>query len=29
MKKARAMLKSSNMTVESIAAAVGYQNVTL
>jgi len=27
MKKARAMLKSSNMTVESIAAAVGYQNV--
>lgn len=27
MKKARAMLKSSNMTVENIAAAVGYQNV--
>lgn len=27
MKKARAMLKSSNMTVESIASTVGYQNV--
>ena len=27
MKKARAMLKSSNATVESIAESVGYQNV--
>lgn len=27
MKKARAMLKSSNMTVENIALSVGYQNV--
>ena len=27
MKKARALLKSSNMTVENIALSVGYQNV--
>ena len=27
MKKARAMLKSSSATVESIAESVGYQNV--
>ena len=27
MKKARAMLKSSSMTVENIALTVGYQNV--
>ncbi len=27
MKKARTLLKSSTMTVESIAEAVGYQNV--
>lgn len=27
MKKARAMLKSSSVTVESIAESVGYQNV--
>ena len=27
MKKARALLKSSNMTVENIALPVGYQNV--
>ncbi len=27
MKKARAMLKESNKTVESIAASVGYENV--
>lgn len=27
MKKARALLKSSNMTVENIASSVGYQNV--
>lgn len=27
MKKARALLKSSNMTVENIALTVGYQNV--
>ena len=27
MKKARAMLKSGNATVESIAESVGYQNV--
>ena len=27
MKKARAMLKSSSMTVENIALSVGYQNV--
>ena len=27
MKKARALLKSTNMTVESIALSVGYQNV--
>ena len=27
LKKARALLKSSNMTVENIALTVGYQNV--
>ena len=27
MKKARALLKSSNMTVENVALSVGYQNV--
>ena len=27
MKKAKALLKSSNMTVENIALSVGYQNV--
>ena len=27
MKKAKALLKSSNMTVENIAASVGYPNV--
>ena len=27
MKKAKALLKSSNMTVENIAMSVGYQNV--
>ena len=27
MKKARALLKGTNMTVESIALSVGYQNV--
>ena len=27
MKKAKALLKSSNMTVENIALTVGYQNV--